>query len=248
MGRLFGTDGIRGVVGGDLTCDLANLVGRALIYSLPHKNEGGANILIGMDTRISSETLADSVAEGICFAGGSSTVIGVCSTPAVAYLVVKGGYDAGVMISASHNPWEYNGIKIFGSDGFKLSDELEEKIEALLLEYDDALLKRAEKMGKLNYLHEATKEYADYIIGSAGGSLEGLRIGIDCANGSAAETAERIFTELGAECHILANDPNGTNINENCGSTHIEGLRELVMEKHLDAGIAFDGDADRCLA
>lgn len=248
MGRLFGTDGIRGIVGRDITCDQANLVGRALIHALPHKSEGGARVIIGMDTRISSDMLADSLAEGICFAGGSSTIIGVCPTPAVAYLVVKGGYDAGVMISASHNPWDYNGIKIFGPDGFKLSDELEEKIEDLLLEYDDALLRRAEKMGSFGYLHEATKEYADYIIGSAYSSLEGLRIGIDCANGSAAETAERIFTELGAECHILANDPNGTNINENCGSTHIESLRQTVIEKQLDAGIAFDGDADRCLA
>ena len=163
MGRLFGTDGIRGIVGRDITCDQANLVGRALIHALPHKSEGGARVIIGMDTRISSDMLADSLAEGICFAGGSSTIIGVCPTPAVAYLVVNGGYDAGVMISASHNPWDYNGIKIFGPDGFKLSDELEEKIEDLLLEYDDALLKRAEKMGSFGYLHEATKEYADYI-------------------------------------------------------------------------------------
>ena len=246
MGRLFGTDGIRGLYGGELNSSLAHLVGRALINALPCKEDREINVLIGMDTRLSSDTLADSVAEGICYGGGNATIIGVCSTPAVAYLVLKGGYDAGVMISASHNPWEYNGIKIFGSDGFKLSDELEEKIEELILDRDE-IPKRAERLGKLDYVFDAADEYCDYIIGSAG-RLDGLKIGIDCANGSASATAEKIFTSLGAECIILADKPDGMNINKDCGSTHIESLRRLVTEKQLDAGIAFDGDADRCLA
>ena len=247
MGRLFGTDGIRGIYGGELTSYLATEVGRALVTVLPKCENKKPRILIGMDTRLSSDTLADSLMVGVCEAGGNAYIIGVCSTPAVAYLVVKDGYDAGVMISASHNPWEYNGIKIFGGDGFKLSDALEEKIEELILDYNNELLKVTDR-GSLEYLFGATDEYSDYIIESAGGLLDGLKVGIDCANGSASATAEKIFSSLKAECHILANDPDGTNINKNCGSTHIENLRKLVLEKGLDVGIAFDGDADRCLA
>ncbi len=248
MGKLFGTDGIRGVAGIELTNDLARLVGRALIHALPKCDGEMPDVVIGMDTRLSSAMLADSVAEGICYAGGNATVMGVCSTPAVAYTVVNEGYDAGVMISASHNPWEYNGIKIFGSDGFKLSDELEDRIEELLTVYDDSLLERAEKMGAYTFLPNGTSEYADYIVRNAGGRLDGLRIAIDCANGSASETAEEIFSSLGAECVMLASSPDGMNINRDCGSTHIDMLREAVVRLGLDAGIAFDGDADRCLA
>ena len=247
MARLFGTDGIRGTYGGELTSYLATEVGRALVTVLSKDDGAKARVLVGMDTRLSSDTLADSLMVGVCEAGGDAACIGVCSTPAVAYLVVKHGFDAGVMISASHNPWEDNGIKIFGGDGFKLSDELENKIEELILDYDNELLK-VKPMGSLEYLFNATDEYADYIISSAHGSLEGLKVGIDCANGSASATAEKIFKTLGAECHILASKPDGMNINRDCGSTHIENLRRLVIEKGLDVGIAFDGDADRCLA
>ena len=247
MGRLFGTDGIRGVVGGELNNALARFVGHALVHTLQKKGHKAPTVLIGMDTRMSSDMLADSVTEGVCYGGGHVINMGVCSTPAVAYLVVKHGYNAGVMISASHNPWEYNGIKIFGGDGFKLSDELENEIEELILDRDE-YPEIAKTAGTLRYDFEATTEYADYIIQSATCPLDGLKIGIDCANGSASATAERIFTSLGAECHILAQNPDGTNINKDCGSTHIEGLRKLVIEKKLDAGVAFDGDADRCLA
>lgn len=247
MGRLFGTDGIRGIVGDKLTFALARNVGRALVHALPKGEDGRSRVLIGMDTRISSGTLADSLMEGVCDAGGDAVIMGVCSTPAVAYLVCRDNYDAGVMISASHNPWEYNGIKIFGSDGFKLSDALEERIEKMVLDGDTEAL-RVNPMGSLEYDFKATEEYIDYLINCCEVSLDGLRIGIDCANGSASETAERIFTSLGAVCYMLGNKPDGTNINENCGSTHIESLRALVKEKGLDAGIAFDGDADRCLA
>lgn len=244
MGRLFGTDGIRGVVGGELNNALARLVGRALVTVIGKKD---TRFLIGMDTRISSEMLADSVMEGISDVGGHTDIIGVCSTPAVAHLVIKQGYDAGVMISASHNPWEYNGIKIFGSDGFKLSDALEERIEEIILDTDTEALVVKEK-GSVNYLFDAVNEYADYLIKSCDTRLDGLKIGIDCANGSASVTAEKVFRGLGAECIMLADKPDGTNINKNCGSTHLDGLRALIAEKHLDLGIAFDGDADRCLA
>lgn len=245
MGRLFGTDGIRGVYGGELNSALARFVGRALVSVLGKGKD--SRILIGMDTRLSSDMLADSVMEGIADVGGHTVIIGVCSTPAVAYLVKKQGFDAGVMISASHNPWEYNGIKIFGGDGFKLSDALEERIEEIILDTDTQELVVDEK-GTVEYSFDAVEEYARYIIGSCDCSLSGLKVGIDCANGSASATAERIFKELGAECYMLADDPNGMNINQGCGSTHLENLKKLVTEKGLDVGIAFDGDADRCLA
>ncbi len=247
MGRLFGTDGIRGIYGDELNSALARYVGRALVTVLPKGDDGVSRVLIGMDTRLSSDLLSDSVMQGIADVGGHTDIMCVCSTPAVAYFVKKHGYDAGVMISASHNPWEYNGIKIFGSDGFKLSDELEERIEEIILDTDTEELV-VKKKGTLDYLFDAVDEYADYIVGCSDVSLDGLRVGIDCANGSASATAEKIFTRLGAECYILADSPDGVNINENCGSTHIENLRRLVIEKGLDVGIAFDGDADRCLA
>lgn len=247
MGRLFGTDGIRGIYGEELNSALARNVGRALVSVLPKGDDGVSRVLIGMDTRLSSDLLADSVMLGISDVGGHTDIMGVCSTPAVAYLVKKHCYDAGVMISASHNPCEYNGIKIFGSDGFKLSDELEERIEELILDSDTEALV-VNKKGTLKYLFDEVDEYADYIVDCCDASLEGLRVGIDCANGSASATAERIFTRLGAECHMLADSPDGININKDCGSTHMENLRRLVKENGLDVGIAFDGDADRCLA
>ncbi len=250
MGRLFGTDGIRGVVGETLTFALARLVGRALVDSLPRGDDRRLSVLIGMDTRLSSFNLADSLMEGVTEAGGDVTHIEVCSTPAVAYLVVKHGFDAGVMISASHNPAEYNGIKIFGKDGFKLSDEIEEKIERYIL--NDADFTRADVRGRLTMGGDDTDryigEYIDYLVESASVSLDGMRVGIDCANGSASDMAVRIFTRLGARCYMLADRPDGVNINLNCGSTHLEGLRQLVLREGLDVGIAFDGDADRCLA
>ena len=245
MGRLFGTDGIRGVYGGELNSALAREVGRALVKVLPKGEDGKSRVLVGMDTRLSSSTLADDVILGICEAGGDAANIDVCSTPAVAYLLTKHGFDAGVMISASHNPWEYNGIKIFGADGFKLNDALENKIEEIILDSDE-LFHRAENMGVICQIEAPIDEYINYLI-SAGQNLDGLRIGIDCANGSASVTAEKIFTRLGAECYMLADQPDGMNINKGCGSTHLDGLKRLVVEKGLDVGVAFDGDADRCL-
>ena len=246
MGKLFGTDGIRGIVGEELTSFLAKQVGRALVSVLIDKGCSRPHVLIGMDTRISSDMLADSVMEGISEAGGDTAIVGVCSTPAVAYLLLKHKYDAGVMISASHNPWGYNGIKIFGADGFKLNDELEEEIEKRIFSEDDFVPKK--ERGLLSYPTDLVDEYVEYLVSSADVSLKGLRVGIDCANGSASATAEKIFTKLGAECHMLADHPDGVNINESCGSTHMEKLRRLVLEKGLDCGVAFDGDADRCLA
>ena len=241
MARLFGTDGIRGVAGKELTRELAYGVGKALVHVLGNGND--TRVVIGMDTRESSEWLCEAIAEGICSVGAEAAVIGVCSTPAVAYLVKKHSFDAGVMISASHNPYQYNGIKIFGGDGFKLSDALEDKIEALIGQNTEEC-----ETGALTDMKYGVEEYLEYLIGSFGISLQGLKIGVDCANGSSSVTAERLFKTLGAECTIISAEPNGTNINRGCGSTHLENLKELVVSKGLDLGIAFDGDADRCLA
>ena len=245
MGKLFGTDGIRGLFGGELNSALARNVGRALVCVLTQDGRTRPKIVVGMDTRLSSPLLLDSLMEGICEAGGDATTIDVCSTPAVAHIVTKHKYDAGVMISASHNPWDYNGIKIFGSDGFKLSDSLEEKIEAIVLSDEDFC--RAEQMGSYQVFFEGVPEYIDYIKNAFGVSLDGMKIAIDCANGSASVSAEKIFSGLGANCLMIADNPDGTNINLDCGSTHLAGLKKVVVDNKLQLGIAFDGDADRCL-
>ena len=220
MSRLFGTDGIRGIAGEELTAKLAKDVGIALTGLLSN----GARVLIGMDTRGSSEWICDSMADGIASAGGTAAIVGVCSTPAVAYLVKKHGFDAGVMISASHNPYQYNGIKIFGADGFKLSDALEDEIEGCI-----GKAKETSSPGKITKFEGAIDDYTDYLISSFGISLSGIKVAVDCANGSASVTAERMLRALGAECMVICAEPNGTNINDGCGSTHLEKLRELSI-------------------
>ena len=246
MLRLFGTDGIRGVAGDDLTCELAMQVGEALCNILSESGRYRPTILIGRDTRQSSPMLAAALAAGICSRGGDAVFVGVCSTPAVAFLVRKHSASAGVMISASHNPYQYNGIKIFASDGFKLSDELEGRIEDMI--FTPSKQKSGGQIGKISNLEGAESEYIDYLKNSFGISLRGIKVGIDCANGSAATTARALFEALGADCYMLGDVPNGENINLNCGSTCLEGLKSLVRREKLDLGIAFDGDADRCLA
>ena len=245
MRKLFGTDGIRGIAGKDLTTDLAKNVGCALVEVLRENNYKDLRVLIGMDTRLSSPKIAASLSDGIMRGGADAITIGVCSTPAVAYLVKKHGYPAGVMISASHNPYMYNGIKIFGCDGFKICDDWEKRIEEIIEGGEFSLCK---KSGKSDYLSQGVEEYIDYLADSFSISLEGTRVGIDCANGSAAVSAEKLFSRLGAECFMLSDKPDGKNINENCGSMHLDTLKSLVISKKLDLGIAFDGDSDRCLA
>ena len=221
MARLFGTDGIRGIAGEELTASLAKNVGIALTRILSKSDN--TRVIIGMDTRESSGWLCNAIAEGVSAAGGESVIVGVCSTPAIAYLVKKHRFDAGVMISASHNPYQYNGIKIFGSDGFKLSDALEDEIEANIGVGVENVYQ-----GSITKLDNAIDEYKDYLINSFSIPLNGIKIAVDCANGSASVTAEAVLTALGAKCKVIADKPNGTNINDKCGSTHLEGLRELV--------------------
>lgn len=249
MGRLFGTDGVRGVANKDLTCELAMKLGRAAAAVLTNKSTRHPRVIIGKDTRLSSDMLENAMAAGLCSVGASVVLLGVVPTPAVAYLVEKYKADAGIMISASHNSYEYNGIKIFSGDGFKLPDDLEERIESLIL--GEAPLPAApadSDLGTVETAPNALRDYIDHVKSTVHFSLDGLEIALDCANGSSAMTAETLFTELGAKVHMLANEPNGVNINNGCGSTHMESLIEYVKTHRVDAGIAFDGDADRCLA
>ena len=251
MGRLFGTDGIRGVANEKLTVELAVAVGRAVAASIGvAKGRSGAKktILLGMDTRISSDMLASAIAAGILSVGYDVINLGVVPTPAVAYLTRRYKARAGIMISASHNPYEFNGIKVFNSEGFKLADELEENIEAMVLgEVPMPKPATDAKIGKLLPKPEAIDEYISFIASTTNERLDGLTVAFDCANGSSARTAEKLFSSLGVNCVMLSDKPDGTNINAACGSTHLESLIACVKEKHLDIGIAFDGDADRVL-
>ena len=249
MGRLFGTDGARGVANSELTCELAMNIGRAAAMVLTDSSHRHPKILIGKDTRISSDMLEGALTAGLCSVGADVVSLGVVPTPAVAFLVGKYKADAGVMISASHNPCEFNGIKIFSGDGYKLPDALEEQIEAIVL--DNAVTPSVPvggDIGRVSVAENCVKDYIDHIKSTVPFALDGMEIAVDCANGSASRTAERLFTELGAKVHMLADKPNGVNINDNCGSTHMEPLMDYVKEHSLDCGIAFDGDADRFLA
>ncbi len=247
MGRLFGTDGVRGIANEELTCELAMLIGRAVSVILTDKNGKPPSVMIGCDTRESSDMLASSIMAGLCSMGANAVMLGVTSTPAVAYLTSKKNMDAGIMISASHNPSEYNGIKIFSSDGFKLPDALEDLIETIILMPDKYINVSSSKVGRVIYALDMLSDYKKYLISSATAGLKGLRIALDCANGSASQTAPEVMKNLGAEITLIGAEPDGKNINRGCGSTSMEALKKTVTENKLDAGFAFDGDADRCL-
>ena len=249
MGRLFGTDGARGVAITELTCETAMNIGRAAAIVLTKRTKHKPTIFIGKDTRISSDVLEAALAYGICSVGANVKILGVVPTPAVAALVQQKKADAGVMISASHNSFEFNGIKLFSSDGYKLSDDIEEEIEELILDKpQDMKLAADGEVGRITYYRDAQSDYIRYIMKCIKGNLTGLRIALDCANGSASATAKRLFEGLGASVYVINASPNGVNINENCGSTHINNLMQFVIDKKCHAGLAFDGDADRCLA
>lgn len=250
MGRLFGTDGVRGVANKDLTNELAMKIGMAAAeILLKHAGDQRPTVMIGRDTRVSGDMLEAALTAGFCSVGVNVLSVGVVPTPAIAYLVGKYGCEAGVMISASHNPCEYNGIKIFQSTGYKLPDSVEDEIEAIILDSPDQIeLKTGGDVGRRTYCKTAVEDYIEHIVSVSEVSFEGLNIAIDTANGSASVCAKEIFTRLGAKCHMLSDTPNGVNINLNCGSTHMEELAEFVKANKLDLGIAFDGDADRMLA
>ena len=248
MGKLFGTDGIRGVVGETLTAELAYQVGRAvatvLTESLGHK----PIITIGKDTRISSDMLESALMAGICSVGGDVMPFGTIPTPAVAFLTVQEHADAGIVISASHNPYEHNGIKVFNGQGYKLSDEMEAKVEELILYHTNIPAKTHGEIGtRFHGMRQMKKDYIHHLFSTLDCDLTGLRVLVDCANGAASATAPQLFGMLPLQADFIHAEPDGININTHCGSTHLESLAEGVVAGKYDLGIAFDGDADRCL-
>ena len=249
MGRLFGTDGVRGIANEKLNIELAMRLGSAAAAVISGNSRRRPVFVVGMDSRMSSDMLAMACAAGLCSVGADVIMLGLVPTPAVAYLVGKYKADAGIMISASHNPAEFNGIKMFSGEGVKLPDALEERIENYALgEIAPPTPAAPEAIGKVTYIGEqVVKDYVDHLVSTVPYSLEGLNIAVDCANGSASRTAGRLFAALGANTHMLFDQPDGLNINCDCGSTHIDNLKAYVREHGLDAGVAFDGDADRCL-
>lgn len=250
MGKLFGTDGVRGIANVELTAEIAMKIGKAVASILTKNKSEKAKILIGKDTRISCDMLEGALIAGICSVGVDTVCLGVLPTPAVAYLVKKYNADAGIMISASHNSFEFNGIKIFSKNGYKLPDEIEGKIEKIVLDdvHVDIFDVKYSDLGTKTFCENAVDDYIEHILKTVDGDLSGLKVVFDCSNGAASRTAEKLFAKLGVNYIIKNDEPNGVNINENCGSVHIENLASYVKDHGLDAGIAFDGDADRCLA
>lgn len=247
MGSFFGTDGVRGIANKELTCELAYKLGRAGAYILTEGKEN-AKIVIGMDTRISGDMLESALVAGICSVGVDALCIGVVPTPAVAYLTRKYKADAGIVISASHNPVEYNGIKFFNDNGYKLTDEIEDKIEGIIKNDDKIENPVGEKVGKKEVIDNGVKEYTDYLKTTIDVDFTGLKVAMDCGNGACYEAAPMLLEELNADIKVINDEPNGININVECGSTCPEKTQELVKEIGADIGIAFDGDADRLIA
>jgi len=249
MARLFGTDGVRGVANEELTPLLAMQLGQAGAYVLTKENKHKPTIMVGCDTRISGDMLANALMAGACSVGANCVYVGVLPTPAVAYLTMKYKVDAGVVISASHNPVEFNGIKFFDGNGYKLPDALEDEIEALLKNNMPGIkFPIGSGVGKIKYRTDAREEYINHAMRAVNVDLSGLKLVVDAAEGAAYYTSVETFRELGAEVVAIHNNPNGTNINANCGSTHMEELQARVVYEKAQIGLAFDGDADRLLA
>ena len=249
MARLFGTDGVRGVANEELTPLLAMQLGQAGAYVLTKEKEHKPTIMVGCDTRISGDMLANALMAGVCSVGANAVYVGVIPTPAVAYLTRKYKVDAGVVISASHNPVEFNGIKFFDGDGYKLPDEMEDEIEALIKsDMKDVPFPTGSRVGKIKYRTDAREEYINHAIQSVPVDLTGMKVVVDAAEGASFYTSVEAIKELGAEVIAIHNNPDGTNINANCGSTHMEELQARVVFEKANIGLAFDGDADRLLA
>lgn len=249
MARMFGTDGVRGVAGTELTIELATQLGQAGAYVLTREKSHKPTIMVGCDTRISGGMLANALMAGICSVGANAIYVGVAPTPAIAYLTRKHKVDAGVVISASHNPMEFNGIKFFNGEGYKLSDELEDEIEALIRNnMKDIDFPTGAGIGKIDYRFDIVDEYVEFEKETVPVDLSGLKIVIDCAEGASSYTSVKALKDLGADLIAIHTEPDGTNINADCGSTHMDELKARVVSEKADVGIAFDGDADRMLA
>ena len=245
---MFGTDGVRGIANEDLTPDLAYQLGKAGAYVLTEGTHK-PTILVGKDTRISGDMLEAAMVAGILSVGANVIPVGVVPTPAIAYLTRKYKADAGVMISASHNPVEFNGIKFFDQKGLKLNDQIEDKIQQIIEGgLKDLPAPTGAGIGKIFHETAAEEDYVEFAVGTVKGDLRGLKVAMDCANGAASKVAVSAMRKLGAEVYVIHDNPDGLNINKDCGSTHMDELQRYVVEKSCDLGLAFDGDADRCLA
>lgn len=250
MARLFGTDGVRGEANRELTPELAYRLGRAATLYFGEQTKEQPVILIGMDTRISGAMFEAALAAGICSAGGKAIIAGVIPTPGVAYLTTHIKAQAGIVISASHNPYHDNGIKFFGGNGYKLPDAVEDQLEELVRKMeagDDLYRPIGEKVGVISSRHDLIEKYIAYLLETVKGDFSGMKIVLDCSNGASYEAMPILLKRLGAETVVMNDEPNGTNINAGCGSTHLDSLRETVVRHKADLGIAHDGDADRCL-
>ena len=250
MARLFGTDGVRGEANTKLPPELAYRMGRAATIYFGQHSEGTPQILIGRDTRISGEMLESALVAGICSAGGNAILAGIIPTPAVAYLARKLHAAAGIVISASHNPFQDNGIKFFGGDGYKLPDKVEDEIEKIIRDLEGGQnFSRpvGEGVGHIEYRQNLLEDYISFIMNTTSERFDGMKIVLDCANGAAYKAMPTVLERLGADLILIGNKPNGININDYCGSTHMENLRLQVLRNNAAIGIAHDGDADRCL-
>ncbi|HZN20176.1 MAG TPA: phosphoglucosamine mutase [Micromonosporaceae bacterium] len=249
MGRLFGTDGIRGLANDDLTPELAMAVAVAAAHTLAERDSSHRPVaVVGRDPRASGEMLEAAVVAGLASAGATVVRLGVLPTPAVAYLAGEVRADLGVMLSASHNPMPDNGIKLFGASGHKLPDDVEAQVEAAVGRPAGWARPTGAQVGRVQDLTDGAQRYVKHLVGSVPHPLDGLRVVVDCANGAASETAPAAYEQAGAEVVAVAAEPDGLNINDGCGSTHLDGLRAAVLAHRADLGIAHDGDADRCLA
>ncbi|MDR2044759.1 MAG: phosphoglucosamine mutase [Clostridium sp.] len=247
--RLFGTDGVRGVANDELTPSLAMKLGQAGAYVLTREKEHKPTLMVGCDTRISGDMLANALMAGACSVGANCIFVGVLPTPAVAYLTRKYKVDAGVVVSASHNSLEFNGIKFFDGDGYKLPDALEDEIEEMIVKDMQGIrFPIGSGVGKVKYRTDAREEYINHAMQSVGVNLSDLKIVVDCAEGASYYTSVEALKELGGKVVAIHNSPDGTNINANCGSTHLEELQARVVYEKASIGLAFDGDADRLLA
>ena len=249
MARMFGTDGVRGVAGSELTIELATKLGQAGAYVLTKEQEHQATIIVGCDTRISGGMLASALMAGICSVGANAILVLFNIEPVTSYLTRKHKVDAGVVISASHNPMEFNGIKFFNGEGYKLPDEMEDEIESLIKNnMKDVVLPIGSGVGKIDYRFDLRDEYVKFMEKCVPVDLKGMKIVVDCAEGASHYTSVKALTDLGADLIAIHTDPDGTNINSNCGSTHMDELKARVVYEKAAVGLAFDGDADRMLA
>ena len=249
MSRMFGTDGVRGVANEELTPLLAMQLGQAGAYVLTRENKHKPTIMVGCDTRMSGDMLANALMAGICSVGANAVYVGVIPTPAIAYLTKKYKVEAGVVISASHNPMEFNGIKFFDGNGYKLPDALEDEIEALIKNNMNRVeFPTGSSVGRIKYRKDAREEYINHAVRAVPVDLTNLKVVVDCAEGASHYTSIEALRQLGAQVVPIHNMPDGTNINANCGSTHMEELQARVVYEKANVGLAFDGDADRLLA